>query len=94
MTKSKLEKAVEERAGQLGKAQRELVLAQFAAFKRNKQRIGTLDDMLSALNARPTGTLDEVRAKQAERSALAYEHAQLTAANSRISAELFEFLKE
>ena len=67
-------------------------VAQLAEYRRNKSRLSEIADRLYALNAIPAATRDEIRLKQAERSALAYEHNQLSIANSRISADLFGIL--
>lgn len=75
-------------------AQREIVKSQLAEYRRNSARLARLDDEIRAVNARPTVTRDEVRVKQAERSALSYEYNQLATANSRIAGELFDLVKE
>lgn len=93
-TKSKLEQAVEEYAARLNDAQREIVKSQLSEYKRNSARLARIDDEIRAVNARPTVTREEVRTKQAERSALSYEYNQLATANSRIAGELFDFMKE
>jgi len=92
LAKSKLEQAVEARAGALNDAQRELVLSQFSTYKRNKARMAEIESKLKMLDSKDTVTRDELRMKQAERSTLTYELNQLATANSRISAELFEQL--
>lgn len=94
MSKSKLEIAVEKHAGRLGDAQRELVKSQFSIYKQNKARLAEIKDRLKTVDAMQTVTLDEVRAKQAQRSSLSYEYNQIATANSRIAAELFDFLEE
>ena len=93
-TKSKLEQAVEKRAAELDPAQREILLAQFATYKQNKRRQSELLDLLSAIGARPTATLDELRAKQADRAAASIEYNQVTTANSRLAADIFAMLGE
>lgn len=90
--KTKLEQAVEQRTADMNEAQRAIVLAQLAEYRRNKSRLSEIADRLYALNAIPAATRDEIRLKQTERSALAYEHNQLSIANSRISADLFGIL--
>jgi len=90
--KTKLEQAVEQRAASMNEAQRAIVLAQLAEYRKNKSRLAEIADKISALNSKPATTRDEVRLKQSERSALAYEHGQLSTANSRISADLFGIL--
>lgn len=92
-TKTKLEQAVERQADSLSEAQKELALSQCAAYKRNRDRISQLEGKIAAIDACPYHTMDEMRVKQAERSSLAYERAQLMAANSRIAFELSELLK-
>ena len=91
-TKSKLEQAVEEQIASLNGAQRELVMFQLSVYKRNNARLSQIESELAAVNARRTETREDVRMKQAERSALTYEHGQLSTANSRIAGELFDFL--
>ena len=93
-TKSKLEQAVERQSESLNDAQRELVRSQFAIYKKNKERLAWIESRLDAVNSRPAASLEEVRRKQAERSTLAYEHNQLSTANSRIASELIDFFKE
>ena len=93
-TKTKLEKAIEAQVDSLSAAQRELVLSQFSIYKRNRTRLTELDSALKAISLMKTTTLEELRCKQAERSALTYEYSQLATTNSRISRELFEFLEQ
>ena len=83
-TKSKLEKAVEDRVSSLNEAQRELVLSQLSDFKRNKGRIAEIEDALVTSGRHPS----------AERSMLATERAQLVTANNEIAAKLFNQLKD
>ena len=92
MSKSKLDKAVADRADELDPAQRELVMSQFSEYKRNKTRIYDINEKLKVVDSTQTVTLEEVRLKQAERSALTYELNQLSVANSRISSDLFQQL--
>ena len=93
-TKSKLEQAVEQQAADLNDAQRELVKSQLSAYKINAARLSQIKSQLDAVNAKSVATRDEVREKQAYRASLTYEQAQLSAANAKIAAELFVFLKE
>lgn len=93
-TKSKLEQAVERQAENLNDAQRELVMSQLSVYKKNLSRLSRIESELAAVNAVQPTTREEVRAKQAQRASLTYEHGQLTTSNSRIAAELFEFMKE
>jgi hypothetical protein len=93
-TKSKLERAVEDRAGRLGVAQRELVLSQLSVYRGNNARMSHIKDRLAAIDSAPDSTLDEVRVKQASRSTLSYEYNQLSTANSRIAVDLFKLLEE
>ena len=92
MTKSKLELAVEQHAESLNAAQRELVMSQFATYKRNRAQMADIDSKLKMVNAMTTTTREELRAKQSERSTLSYEYNQLATANSKIAAELFRQL--
>lgn len=84
MAKSKLEKAIEEGVSGLNDAQKQLVLAQFADWKRNKARIAEIED---ALKLRRSGR-DEQRAE------LVAERAQLIDVNGRILARLSEQLSD
>lgn len=86
-TKSKLEKAVEGRVGNMNEAQKELVLSQLSVYKRNRTRMADITVRLKAMDS-VSLTRDEI----AERSALSYEFNQIATANSRISAELFSQL--
>lgn len=94
MTKSKLEQAVEKQAEKLNDAQRELVRSQLSVYKRNNARLAQVESELNAWNARQAVTTEEVRLKQSQRATLSHEINQLSTANSKIAAELFEFLKE
>jgi predicted nuclease with TOPRIM domain len=94
MTRSKLEQAVTGRASQLNDAQREIIASQFFEYKNNKERLLDVREQLRAVNGRQTPTLDELRRKQGDRSALVYEQAQLSMANSRIASDLFRLLGE
>jgi len=94
MTKSKLEQAVESRVRNLNDAQRELALSQFSAYKKNRARLADIESQLDVLDARAPSSVEEVRFRQSQRSALAYEKAHLLTANSRIAAELFRFMEE
>lgn len=93
-TKSKLEQAVESNAANLNAAQRELVMSQFSVYKQNAARIAQISMQLETLNTEQATTLQEVREKQSARASLAYEHGQLSTANSKIATELFGLLKE
>jgi len=93
-TKSKLEQAVEARASSLNEAQRELVMSQLAVYKKNIARLTFIESEIDTINSIPTASREEVRSKQAYRASLSYEHNQLTTANSKIAADLFEFMKE
>lgn len=93
-TKSKLEQAIESQTAGLNEAQRELVMSQFAVYKRNQARLAFIESEMDTVNSVSTATRDEVRSKQAYRASLSYEHSQLTTANSKIAADLFEFMKE
>jgi len=93
-TKSKLDKAVDEAIEGLNEAQKELVRSQLSVYKQNKARMAALKDQQAAVDAMTAPTFEELRAKQAQRSTLSYEYNQLATANSRIAADIFEFLKE
>ena len=93
-TKSKLEQAVEEKAAGLNDARKEIVMSQLSAYRKNLARLSDVEAELKAVGAMRTATLDEVRRKQAMRSALAYEHNQLSTSNSKIASDLFGFLEE
>ena len=93
-TKSKLERAVEAHASTLNDARRELVLSQLSVYKANNARMAGLKSDMERADSRPAATLDEVRAKQATRSALAYEYNQLATTNSKLASDLFKFLEE
>lgn len=92
-TKSKLEQAVEKKAESLNEAQRELIMSQLAIYRQNNSRLAEIKNQQATVEARQTVKLDEVRAKQAQRAALSYEYNQLATANSRIAADLFDFLE-
>lgn len=77
-TKTKLEKAIEDGVSSLNDVQRQLVLAQFSDWKRNKARIVEIEDMLKL---RKPGR-DEQRAE------LVAEKTQLMDVNGRILARL------
>lgn len=93
-TKSKLEQAVERQIENLNDAQRELVKSQLSVYKRNSARLAQVEAELNAWNSRRAVTTEEVRVKQSQRATLSHEINQLSTANSRIAAELFDFLKE
>lgn len=86
-TKTKLEKAVEENAADLNDAQRELVLAQFADWKRNRTRIAQVEDTLRLSRSKDSPGSQ----KTAE---LVNERAQLIDINGRIAKRLFEQLSD
>ena len=92
-TKSKLVKAVEERASALNDAQREIVMSQLGVYKRNEARLAKAEAELNLVNARGTATLQELRAKQAQRATLVHEIKELSTANSLISAEILKFME-
>ena len=93
-TKSKLEKAVAKHAESLNDAQKELVMAQLSDYRRNRIRMSDISDIICSLNSRTATTREDLRFKQAERSALTYEYNQLAMANSRISSDLFALLED
>ena len=83
MTKSKLEKAIEDKAASLGNAQKEIVLSQLATYKRNKSRIGEIDDVLVVAKNKPS----------AEHARLSAERNQLVITNSDILSKMFQQLE-
>lgn len=93
-TKTNLEQAVRKQVSSLNDAQREIVLSQFGVYKQNKDRLSEIRSQLSVLSSKPPATMDEVRFVQSQRAALVYEQSQLSTANSKIAADLFEQLKE
>ena len=84
MAKSKLEKAIEEGVSGLNDAQKQLVLAQFADWKRNKTRIAEIED---ALKLKKPG-------RDEQRCDLVNERAQLIDVNGRILARLSDQLSD
>lgn len=94
MAKTKLERAVENRVSSLNEAQREIVMAQLAVYRRNGALLSQVESELNMVSSKPTTTMDELRAKQATRAALSHEINQISTANSQIAAELFKFLEE
>ena len=93
-TKSKLERAVEERAKTLNDAQRELLLSQFRTYKDNKARIVALENRIGVLDVQNLANPDKEKLRLAERSSLVMEKSQLTEVNDGIAANLFKHLKE
>lgn len=91
-TKSKLEQAVERQIGGLNDAQKELVRSQLSVYRRNDARLAQIESEQKAASASQAATREAARERQAKRASLAYEHGQLSTANARIAAELFEFL--
>jgi len=92
-TKSKLEQAVEKHSAHLGDARRELVMTQFSVYKQNNARMAEIKQSIAKVDSMKASTLDEVRYKQAQRSALSYEYNQLATANSRVASDLFSVLE-
>lgn len=88
-TKSKLEQAVEKQASSLNDAQREIVLAQFSTYKRNKVRISQIEDTLSLVNMQPALMPEKAQVLLAQRASLVSERSQLVEANNEIAASLF-----
>ena len=93
-TRSKLEQAVERQIGNLNEAQRELVRSQLSVYRRNDARLAHIEAEIRRVDSEVTPTRDGVREKQAKRASLSYEHNQLSTANSKIAADLFDFLEE
>ena len=91
-TKSKLERAVEDGAGRLNDAQREIVLSQLRDYKRNRARIDVIDSTLSSMDKLPVAGVDGARVSLAQRTALVAERGKLAEANNAISSRLFEQL--
>lgn len=90
VSKSKLEKAIEDGVSNLNDAQKQLVLAQFADWKRNKARIAEIEDTLSLRQSSATST----SARNAQRAELVAERAQLIDVNGRILARLTDQLSD
>ena len=90
LAKSKLEKAIEEAITGLNDAQKQLVLAQFSDWKRNKARIAQIEDMLRLRQSSATST----SARAAQRAELMAERTQLMDLNGRILARLTEQLSD
>lgn len=90
MSKSKLEKAIENGISELNDAQKQLVLAQFADWKRNKARIAEIEDALSLNRSSAAST----SARNAQRAELVNERAQLIDVNGRILARLSDQLSD
>lgn len=88
-TKSKLQVAVEKRAASLNDVQREIVLAQFADYRKNKARIAQIEKVLNSPHPNPPAGSDAMKDLLARRMTLANERAQLVAANSEITSKLF-----
>lgn len=83
-TKTKLEKAIEDGVSSLNDAQRQLVLAQFSDWKRNKARIVEIEDMLKLKKP----------GHDEQRCDLVNERAQLIDVNGRILARLSDQLSD
>ena len=93
-SKTKLELAVEKHVSNFNDAQKELVMTQLSTYRRNMARLAQIESELVALDSMPAVNREEVRYKQAQRMTISHEHSQLATANSKIAAELFEFMKE
>ena len=93
-TKSKLERAVEEKAGTLNDAQKEVVMSQLSAYRHIKSQSYEVSDKLDALSATPAASHEEAKLKMADRMNLAYEYNQLSTACSKIASELFSLLDD
>lgn len=91
-TKSKLEQAVERQASALNDAQKELVLSQFAVYKRNKSRIDQIDETLRMMDLQPVQGPDGTKVHLAQRMTLATERSQLADTNNNIASKLFSQL--
>ena len=91
-TKSKLEQAVEKQAANLNDAQRALLLSQFDTYKQNKARLAEIDDHIGMLDVQNLASHDNEKIRLARRATLVSEKSQLQAANSTISANLFDQL--
>lgn len=88
-TKSKLEQAVERQASCLNDAQREIVLAQFSTYKRNKSRISQIEDAIAIADMQPSLMPEKAQVHLAHRASLVSERSQLVEANNEIAAKLF-----
>ena len=93
-TKTKLVQAVEKQAEKLNDAQKELVKAQLSTYKRNSDRLAQIESQLRSMDVGTAASRDEAGYRQSQRASLAYEHSQLLTANSKIAADLFDFLEE
>lgn len=90
VSKSKLEKAIEDGLSGLNEAQKQLVRAQFSDWKRNKARISEIEDVLRLRQSSATST----SARNAQRAELVAERAQLIDVNGRILARLTDQLSD
>ena len=91
-TKSKLERAIEERISGFNDAQRELVLSLFAAYKKNKARLLQIEDELSKCNMQ--ASLQPEKVQLVQRASLVSEKSMLIETNSTIASRLFDLLKD
>ena len=89
-TKTKLEKAIEDGVSSLNDVQKQLVLAQFSDWKRNKARIVEIEDMLRLGKSSATTT----SSRNAQRAEMVAERAQLIDVNGRILARLTDQLSD
>lgn len=93
-TKSKLERAVEERAKTLNDAQRGILLSQFNTYRENKAKIAELEGRIGMLDVQNLANPDKEKMRLAKRSSLVMEKVQLVEVNDKIAANLFKQLKE
>lgn len=93
-SKSKLELAVEEQVKSLNAAQREIVLSQFKAYKRNKARIAEIASKISAIDVQTLANPGTNPVEIAKRTSLVSEMSKLEEVNNNIAAKLFSQLKD
>lgn len=93
-TKTKFDQTIEQQLSKLNNAQREVAQAQFSIYKKNRSRISDIDTELEAIRATSAQTMDAFKYKQTKITTLAYERGQLAMANSKIAADLFDFLED
>ena len=93
-TKSKLEQAVEKQASDLNEAQKELVKSQFSEYKKNKDRIMQIDDLLGVPVVAQSPDSEKAKIQIANRMALTSERSQLVSTNNELASTLFNQLSD
>lgn len=91
-TKSKLERAVERQAATLNDAQKELILSQFAIYKRSKARIADVENKIAVIDMQKSLVPEKAKMQLAQRASLVSERSLLVEGNNEIAAKLFEQL--